>query len=283
MSELSRTDQTPRQTSLESSSSLYRQAVLEEDEYTEALSHIIARDFFPSLGHLGAANNYLDALRTEDPQLINASVRQLQGLATPATSRYRPLQTPSQTPWATGPSDTPSRTPAGSERPLKRARYDVNMSLDSFQAKYTSEDNASFTQILDDENAKRKEKYGWAWDAQKRVENQRDKMIEARERLLIEPSSAPGVREKLVIEAPKPAGLLTAEADKSGSTDDEAHEEKNDQNSGDEKIVEDAIVVVRQPITEDEGKGQVDVMAPKKDTRPAGVDGWKFKVRIDFF
>ena len=25
----------------------------------------------------------------------------------------------------------------------------------------------------------------------------------------------------------------------------------------------------------------VDVMAPKKDTRPAGVDGWKFKVSMD--
>ena len=29
--------------------SLNRQAVLDEDEYTTALSHIIARDFFPSV------------------------------------------------------------------------------------------------------------------------------------------------------------------------------------------------------------------------------------------
>ena len=41
--------------------SLNRQRVLDEDEYTAALSHIIARDFFPSLVHLESANEYLDA------------------------------------------------------------------------------------------------------------------------------------------------------------------------------------------------------------------------------
>ena len=147
--------------------SLNRQVVLEEDEYTEALSHIIARDFFPSLVHLDATNNYLDALRTQDPQLIQASVRRLEDLQTPVSRRGRPWQTPSQTPYAAGPSDTPLRTPRGAdgEAPAKRPRYETDMSLDAFQAKYTSEDNSSFTQILDDENRRRKEKYGWAWDA----------------------------------------------------------------------------------------------------------------------
>ncbi|KAI5124621.1 hypothetical protein M0805_004231 [Coniferiporia weirii] len=279
MSDLSRASQTPSPASLQPQRSLNRQQVLEEDEYTEALSHIIARDFFPSLIHLGATNNYLDALRTEDPQLINASVRHLQDLATPATGRYRPLQTPSQTPWATGPSDTPSRTPLGAERPSKRPRYDVDMSLDSFQAKYTSEDNASFTQILDDENRKRREKYGWAWDAQKRVEAQRDRMLEARERLLIEPSSAPGIREKLVIEAPKPIGLITQDV-KGNDAKEGEDEEMGDQNAADE-AVKDVSLVVRQSDADKSG-GQVDVMAPKKDTRPAGVDGWKFRTRNAF-
>ncbi|KAH8120406.1 nuclear protein DGCR14 [Phellopilus nigrolimitatus] len=283
MSELTSTSQTPRPES--SQPSLYRQAVLEEDEYTEALSHIIARDFFPSLVHLDATNNYLDALRTEDPQLINASVRQLQDLATPAIGRYRPQQTPSQTPWATGPSDTPLRTPVGGERPLKRARYNMDMSLDSFQSKYTSEDNSSFTQILDDENRKRREKYGWAWDAQKRVEAQRDRMIEARERLLIEPSSAPGIKERLVIEAPKPAGLIT-QGDGGGDIVEEDKENET-QIAGDEEESkeESKEVVVASKLStagDEDNKEQVDVMAPKKDTRPAGVDGWKFKTRNAF-
>lgn len=261
--------------------SLNRQVVLEEDEYTKALSHIIARDFFPSLVHLDATNNYLDALRSEDPQLINASVRQLRDLATPSTSRNIPLQTPSQTPWATGPSDTPIRPSDESERPFKKPRYAVDMSLDSFQARYTSEDNSSFTQILDEENQKRRERYGWAWDAQKRVEAQRDKMIAARERMLIEPSSAPGIREKLVIEAPKPAGLITqgemnVESQKAQERPNERGEPQGNEAQNDDVDANKQVAIVNNLVHETEEK--VDVMARKKDTRSAGVDGWEFKV-----
>ena len=145
--------------------SLNRQVVLEEDEYTEALSHIIARDFFPSLVHLDATNEYLDALRTQDNQRIDASVRRLESLTTPGPNSSRVWQTPSQTPYGAGPSDTPLRTPRG-EPPEKRARYETDLSLDNFQTRYTSEDNSSFTQILEDENRKRRERWAWAWDAQ---------------------------------------------------------------------------------------------------------------------
>lgn len=257
--------------------SLDRQVVLEEDEYTEALSHIIARDFFPSLVHLDATNSYLDALRSHNPQLIDASVRQLQELATPLTNsdeRYRSYQTPSQTPWAAAPCDTPLRTPLiGSEPPQKRKRYDTDMSLDEFQARYTSEDNASFTQILDEENQRRKDRYGWAWDAQRRVEEQRVKMIEGRKNLVIERGSVPGVKEKLVIEPPQPpAGFLKAaeESEKGDEGKDEGEDEVMDESK--------ALVLA----FEEQGE-KVDVMAKKKDTRSAGVDGWKFRVSIRYF
>ena len=75
----SKTDPPPR--------SLDRQAVLEEDEYTEALSRIIARDFFPSLAHLDATNDYLDALKDQDPARIQATVRRLGEISTPITNR----------------------------------------------------------------------------------------------------------------------------------------------------------------------------------------------------
>ena len=187
--------------------SLNRQVVLEEDEYTEALSHIIARDFFPS--------------------------------------------------------QTPSRTNGEPER--KRARYDKDLSLDTFQARYTSEDNSSFTQILDEENRVRKEKWAWAWDAQKRVERQQDKMIERRENMLIEPPSVVGVKEKFAIELPKPAGLITEGLD-SDKTEQET-----------EATLESLPLV---PATGNVSKDTAshDVMAPQKDTRSAGVDGWKFRV-----
>ncbi len=240
--------------------SLNRQAVLEEDEYTAALSHIIARDFFPSLVHLDATNNYLDALRSADPQLIHQSVRHLQELATPATAHYQPLQSPSRTPWAGEPSDTPLRTPFLSEaRPTKRARYDLDLGLDAFQAKYTSEDNSSFTHILEDENVKRRDKYGWAWNAQKRVEAQRDKMVEMRERMLIEPAAVIGVREKFAIEAPTPAGLITQSEEESAQGQESASESQpeSDGDSDQDK----ALVVAEKRDVEDE---VVDVMHRRK-------------------
>ncbi|VDB99786.1 unnamed protein product [Peniophora sp. CBMAI 1063] len=237
--------------------SLLRQQVLEEDEYTAALSHIIARDFFPSLVHLDATNAYLEAESNNDPAAIAASVRRLEQLQTPARAWDAP------TPYAAGPSETPRAGPSSStsEPPRKRAKLDTSLSLDAFQAKYTSEDNSSFLEILEAENDRRKERYGWAWDAQKRVEAMRGKMLEGRERALIEAPAAPGVREKVLIEAPVPKGLITQ--------GEEGHDDKG-------KGKEVAVVAKKK---DDEENEEVDVMAPKKDTREAGVDGWNFRAR----
>jgi protein DGCR14 len=257
--------------------SLNRQAVLEEDEYTAALSHIIARDFFPSLVHLDATNLYLDALETRDPQLIGASVRNLESINATVRST-RPWQTPSETPYGAGPSETPVQVQQQHPhaRPAKRARYETDMSLDAFQARYTSEDNSSFTQILDEENAQRREKYGWAWDAQRRVEAQRTKALEVRERALIEMPESAGVREKMRIEAPVPVGLITAAQGEEAAVEAAAGtQEGSADGEGGESAVGKEVV-----LREGEGEDEVmDVMAPKKDTRPAGVDGWSFRAR----
>jgi protein DGCR14 len=246
--------------------SLNQQHILDEDEYTEALSRIIARDFFPSLVHLDATNHYLDALQSRDPHLIDASVRRLQEINTPAVNR--PFQSPSQTPYGALPSETPTR---GEPHP-KRPRFEKDLSLDDFQAKYTSEDNSSFTQILDEENRKRKERWAWAWDAQKRVEEQRYRMVEGREKRLLEAPSSAGVREKMLIDVPHPTRLLT-----SASVSDSDIEEGRgtgsilaiDKGKGKELTVSEK---------EEKEEVAVDVMARKKDTRSAGVEGWKFKV-----
>ncbi|KAI0286996.1 nuclear protein DGCR14 [Russula aff. rugulosa BPL654] len=254
------------------STSLNRQAILDEDEYTAALSQIIARDFFPSLVHLDATNSYLDALETRDPQLIGASVRNLESINASVRST-RPWQTPSETPYGAGPSETPVRD--HHERPAKRIRYDTDMSLDTFQARYTSEDNSSFTQILNEENARRRERYGWAWDAQKYVEAQRTKAIEARERALIEMPESAGVREKMMIEAPVPVGLITAQGEDAGT----GTQQNAAGGEGRESGVGKEVAVVPRETGKEEEEEVVDVMAPKKDTRSAGVDGWAFRTR----
>ncbi|KAF9044822.1 hypothetical protein BDZ89DRAFT_1191718 [Hymenopellis radicata] len=239
--------------------SLNRQVVLDEDEYTAALSHIIARDFFPSL-------------TVRDPHLISASVRRIEQLnETPIhgpRSHVIPMATPMETPYVSGgrPFDTPMSV--RDQPPLKRARYDDSLSLDSFQARYTSEDNSSFTEILDSENQARKEKWGWAWDAQRRVADKNLLVAASREQMLLEgPSGSgarPGVRERILIEPATVAGFIC---------DSAPADEEDEKGKGKEKAL---AVVWKKKADEEE---ETDVMAPLKEPRHAGMDGWKFKAR----
>ncbi|KAF8527981.1 nuclear protein DGCR14 [Hysterangium stoloniferum] len=264
--------------------SLNRQQILDEDEYTEALSEIIARDFFPSLVHLDATNSYLDALQTQDTKLINQSVRRLQDLSTPRTSQAaRPLQTPGRTPYGSGFGDTPAHTPHSEIRSSKRPRYDTSLSLDSFQAKYTSEDNASFTEILDDENRIRKEKWSWAWDAQKRAQGVKAIENDRRSRLLIEDTTTqpPGVRERLLLEVPD-VKLITSGIDNSRTTTQVDKHEASRATTGSLEVVKSVVKsdhVISTALLKTDDNAEIDVMARRKDTRSAAVDGWSFKTR----
>ncbi|WWD20824.1 hypothetical protein CI109_105301 [Kwoniella shandongensis] len=215
--------------------SLYQQQVLDEDTYTDALSHIITRDFFPNLPHLHATNDYLTALTDNDPELLSASIRKLAALAhekehgrrsvddtdaerarrtelsmmgTPYISlpggRSRPTRTPvGARGWETpmGESSTrrrhdeydeldgtgPGLNEAGPSRPKKRKQQAVrdDLSLDAFQRNYTSEDNASFVQIVDEENRRKKEeRWGWAWEAEQKAQARRIEGEEKRKMIL---------------------------------------------------------------------------------------------------
>ncbi|WVO16934.1 hypothetical protein L204_104620 [Cryptococcus depauperatus] len=199
--------------------SLYSQHVLDEDTYTEALSHIIQRDFFPDLPHLKASNDYLAALAENNPDLLSSAIRRLAALSQKKNKNevsdndeverlqrqrdFAMADTPYinmpgsssklRTPVGTRGWDTPlgstSRrmevhetsvlsTDIGPSKPRKRQRklslVPGDVSLDTFQRNYTSEDNASFAQIIDEENRrKRDEKYGWAFEAEKQAEERR--------------------------------------------------------------------------------------------------------------
>ncbi|WVQ86129.1 hypothetical protein IAT38_008297 [Cryptococcus sp. DSM 104549] len=213
--------------------SLYQQHVLDEDTYTEALSHIISRDFFPGLPHLHATNDYLSALSNNDPELLSASIRRLAALshekehgrrsmddldlerarraelamagtpyiAMPGT-RGRALRTPvGARGWDTplGQSSVRGRRgdaselddefTAGPSRPAKRRRAGLtvrdDLSLDAFQRNYTSEDNASFVKIVDEENKrKREEQWGWAWEAERKATAKRIEGEQSRKMIL---------------------------------------------------------------------------------------------------
>lgn len=174
--------------------------VLDEDVYADAVSHIIARDFFPGLLETKAQKEYMDALDSNNRDWIREAGRNLTQVMTPGPdSRRRAGRGTGFNPrGSTAAGDTPrnfaggtpGRTPLDSNHFAPESEekdgVDVNLSLGAFQTKYTSEDNESFNALLDKQNEKRAAKYGffhhgnkiptarqiaWREKEQKRTEN----------------------------------------------------------------------------------------------------------------
>ncbi|KAI9812221.1 MAG: hypothetical protein M1826_002930 [Phylliscum demangeonii] len=162
--------------------------VLDEDAYTDAISHIIARDFFPGLVETRLQQEYLDALDSQDRGWIASASRKLAAAMTPGgAGPSRRGTSLAGAPPATAPPSATADTPRGygGDTPFTvvsgmsaadsvatsstRAALtlDLKMSLDNFQARYTSEDNESFNKVLDKQNAKRAHRYAWLWAGNK--------------------------------------------------------------------------------------------------------------------
>lgn len=152
--------------------------VLDEDAYTDALSHIIARDFFPGLLETESQQDYLNALDSRDNEWIAESGRRLAEIMTPGPDgrRLRGRRGTSITPMSglrgmgtETPKAWQGETPMSTRSTIeptpetKQPDIDTNMSLSAFQTKYTSEDNESFYKLLDKQNIKRSERYAWMW------------------------------------------------------------------------------------------------------------------------
>ncbi|MCJ1456620.1 hypothetical protein MMC28_006982 [Mycoblastus sanguinarius] len=195
--------------------------VLDEDDYTDALSHIIARDFFPGLLETESKQEYLDALGSQDHEWIAAAGRKLTEIMTPGPDgrRLRGRRGTSMTPvsglygrggetpkaWQ---GDTPmsvvSTASTTTSTKQEKPEVDTNMSLSAFQQKYTSEDNESFYKLLDKQNHKKAEKYAWMW-AGNQIPAARQIAHRKRERLLAASKASEEVengKEIAVIEPP---------------------------------------------------------------------------------
>lgn len=158
--------------------------VIDEDTYTDALSHIIARDFFPGLVEVESKQDYLDALDSQDHEWIAAASRKLTEVMTPGPDgrRNRGRRGTNMTPMSglygrgeetpkAWQGDTPMSVTSCSASletsTTEKSDVDTNLSLSAFQAKYTSEDNESFYRLLDKQNQKKAEKYSWMWAGNK--------------------------------------------------------------------------------------------------------------------
>ena len=98
------------------------QTVLDEETYTRGLSRIIERDFFPDLPRLRAHNAYVHALEEGDVDTIEACAHALV------------------------------------EAEAGEAEAGSSMSIGEYQARYTTEDNASFAQLLEVDAQRRRAK-----------------------------------------------------------------------------------------------------------------------------
>ncbi|KAI9264426.1 nuclear protein Es2-domain-containing protein [Sporodiniella umbellata] len=124
--------------------------VLDEDTYTEAISFIIQRDFFPKLAKMKAQQSFILAEQS-------GSFSDLQEAKNVSVNFYF------------------------EQNPELENRVNLNLSLDQFQSLYTSEDNSSFTEILEKANLKAKEKNKWFFDKesnQLKIEGETVKLVE---------------------------------------------------------------------------------------------------------
>jgi protein DGCR14 len=176
--------------------------VLDEDDYTEALSDIIARDYFPGLRESQAQNEYLSALESGNQAWIAEAARNLRAASDPAAGRSQRQARDGRFDEARGTPRVPQRaadTPRGfdgSATPSSVAASDITEAsserintsehtLSSFQTIYTSEDNASFNDVLDKQNKIRREKHAYHWTGDGRIPTARQIESRAQQQQLI--------------------------------------------------------------------------------------------------
>ncbi|CAO3587815.1 unnamed protein product [Absidia cylindrospora] len=125
--------------------------ILDEDTYTEAISFIIERDFFPQLAKMKAESSYHEATINGDFEQLQQARQLLSKLNNPQSDKNQAINIQNYY----HPEETDLQQ-----------RINLNLTLDQFQTVYTSEDNASFTDLLEKANNKRKSHYRWFYDKQ---------------------------------------------------------------------------------------------------------------------
>ncbi|ETO26050.1 hypothetical protein RFI_11086 [Reticulomyxa filosa] len=168
---------------------LTKENILDEESYVDALEHIITRDFYPDVFEARRKQLYEQSqARLSTQEMHKRNGTEHTETREKVTSSFDDIETPSRPgPNADVPNDKSMCEEEGEEacsiansqvsqsklgyvngdrlssRECKKMR---GMSLNEFQAQYTSEDNASFKKLLYQSQLQHFEKYKWILDQQ---------------------------------------------------------------------------------------------------------------------
>ncbi|KAJ3366353.1 hypothetical protein GGF31_008081 [Allomyces arbusculus] len=208
---------------------------LDEDLYIEALSEIIQRDFYPDLDRLRAESAFLDALASRDAYRIHHARQRLDAMDAAAVTDSS--------------ADTDSVHHAGG--------IDTRLRLDAFLARYTSEDNAAFHSLLEQERQDVRRKLKWMFDTEERAKHERALLFEAAPPASSSAVGAGGAGSRMITDTPRQDGNKMALVPVSSST---------------------ALATMADAPRPDPREDQLDRLLPNKDERRAVVPTWEYTV-----
>ena len=183
-----------------------RTKVLSEDEYVEKVGQIIERDFYPELEKLKAQSEYIDASERQDSATMRRlEERYSSRRPTPSTDTLDRLQSPAtfETPleedrysedrdnmgmcsgiggvspansWKSMPSNSSSETTRNDHllgNCLRKQKASLNqgdkIGLDKFLAVHTSEDNESFSELMEDAQEEFRRTHAWMFKKEEQL------------------------------------------------------------------------------------------------------------------